>query len=95
MGLWRFALYLRRISTFFHPPQFRTYAYPLGTFSTPTPSETPTFHLEHSPQVGIFLAQVETAVVGWIFKLTVLFCEFKFFTPKPHFVDPFFSIPAF
>ena len=82
--LWRFPL--RRISTFFHPPQLGTYTYPLGTFSTPTPIRTPTFHLEHPPQV-------QTAVVGWKFKLTVLHFEFKFF-PKTPFVDPNFSIPA-
>ena len=60
---------------FFHPYQLGTYTYPLGTFSTPNPIGTPTFHLEHPPQV-------QTAVVGWNFKLTVLLCEFKFFHPK-------------
>ena len=63
--LWRFPPCLRRISTFFHPPQLGTYTYPLGTFSTPTPIGTPTFHLEHPPQI-------QTVVVGWSFKLIVL-----------------------
>ena len=62
----------------FHPPQLGTYTYPLGTFSTPTPVGTPTFHLEHPPQV-------QTAVVGWIFKLTVLLGKFKFFHLKTPF----------
>ena len=73
--LWRFPPYIKRISTFFHPPQLGTYTYPLGTFSTPTPIGTSTFHLEHPPQV-------QTVVVGWNFKLTVLLCEFEFFHPK-------------
>ena len=73
--LWRFPLYLRRISTFFHPPQFGTYTYPLGTFSTPTSTRTPTFHLEHPPQV-------QTTNVGWNSQLTVLLGKFKFFHPK-------------
>ena len=75
MGFVAVSPYLRRISTFFHPPQLGTYTYPLGTFSTPTPDETPTFNLEHPPQV-------QTIVVGWKFKSTVLLCEFKFFHPK-------------
>ena len=45
------------IKTHFDPPQLGTYTYPLGTFSTPIPNETPTFHLEHPPQV-------QTAVAG-------------------------------
>ena len=73
--LWRFPPYLKRTSTFFHPPQLGTYTYPLGTFSTPTPIGTPTFHLEHPPQV-------QTVVVRWNFQLTVLFGEFKLFHPK-------------
>ena len=76
--LWRFLPFLRRISTFFHPPQFGTYTYPLETFSTATPTGTPTFHLEHPPQV-------QTIVLGWKFKLTVLLSEFKFFHPKTPF----------
>ena len=68
----------------FHPPQLGTYTYPLARFSTPTPIGTPTFHLEHPPQV-------QTTVVGWNFKLSVLF---GFSTLKLHFVDPNFSIPA-
>ena len=80
--LCRLPSYLKRISRFFHPPQLGTYTYPLGTFSTPTPIGTPTFHLEHPPQV-------QTVVVGWNFKLIVLLCEFKL-----QFVDPNFSIPA-
>ena len=39
------------IKTHFHPPQLGTFTYPLGTFSTPTLVGTPTFHLEHPPQV--------------------------------------------
>ena len=66
---------LRRISTFFHPPQLGTHTYPLGTFSTPTPDGTPTFHLEHPPQV-------QTVVVGWNFRLTVLLGQFECFHPK-------------
>ena len=73
--LCRFPTYLRRISTFFHPPQLGIYTYPLRTFSTPTPYGTPIFHLEHPPQV-------QTVVVGWSFELTVLLGEFKFFHPK-------------
>ena len=73
--LWRFPLYLRRISRFFHPSQLGTYTYPLGTFSTPTPYGTLIFHLEHPPQV-------QTAVVGWNYMLTVLLGKFKFFHPK-------------
>ena len=73
--LWRFPPYLRRISTFFHPPQLGTYTYPLETFSTPTPIGTPIFQLEHPPQV-------QTVVVGWNFKLIVLLCEYMFFHPK-------------
>ena len=49
---------LRRISTFFHPPQLGTYTYPLETFSITTLVETPIFHLEHPPQV-------QRVVVGW------------------------------
>ena len=75
MGFVAVSTLLRRISTFFHPPQFGTYTYPFGTFSTPTPNRTPTFHLEHPPQV-------QTAVVGWNFQLIVLFGKFKFFHPK-------------
>ena len=48
---------------------------PTWNFSTPTPNGTPTVHLEHPPQV-------QTVVVGWNFKLTVLLGEFKFFHPK-------------
>ena len=73
--LWRFPLYIKRISTFFHPPQLGVYTYPLGTFSTPSPIGTPTFHLEHPPQF-------QTAVVGLNFQLTVLLGEFKFFHSK-------------
>ena len=47
----------------------------LGAFSTPTAIGTPTFHLEHPPQV-------QTVVVGWNLKLTVLLWEFKFFHLK-------------
>ena len=66
------------IETHFHvfpPTPTWNYTYPLGTFSTHTPGGTPTFHLEHPPQV-------QTVVVGWNSKLTVLLCEFKFFHPK-------------
>ena len=62
----------------FHPPQLGTYTYQLGTFSTPTPIGTPTFHFE-------LLPQVETVNVGWNFLLTVILCEFKFFHPKTPF----------
>ena len=48
---------------------------PTTFFSTPTPIGTRIFHLEHQPQV-------ETIFVGWNFKLTVLFCEYKFFQLK-------------
>ena len=51
----RFPPHLKRISTFFHPPQLGTHTYPLRTFSTPTPIGTPTFHFEHPPQVKQFL----------------------------------------
>ena len=60
------------VKTHFHvfpPPQLGTYTYPLGIFSTPTPIGTPTFHLEHPPQV-------QTVVVEWNFKLTVLLEQF-------------------
>ena len=70
-GLCRFQHELKRFSMFFHPPQLGTHTYTLGTFSTPTPIGTPTFNLDYPPQV-------QTAVVGWIFKLTVLLGEFKF-----------------
>ena len=69
------------IKTHFHvfpPTSTWNYTYPLGTFSTPTPIGTPTIHLEHPPQV-------QTVVVGWIFQLTVLLCEFQFFHPKTPF----------
>ena len=78
MGFVAVSTYLRRISTFFHPPQLGTYTYPLGTFLTPTPIETPTFHLELPPQV-------QTVVVGLNFQLTVLLGQFKFFHLKTPF----------
>ena len=66
------------IKTHFHvfppTPTWNLYL-PTWNFSTPTTIGTPTFHLEHPPQV-------QTVVVGWSFKLTVLLCEFKFFHPK-------------
>ena len=75
MGFVAVSTLVKRISTFFHPPQLGTYTYLFGTFSTPTPIGTPTFHLEHPPQV-------QTVVVGWKFKLTVLHFEFKLFHPR-------------
>ena len=66
------------IKTHFHvsPPTSTWNLYlHIWNFSTPSPIETPTFHLEHPPQV-------QTAVMGWIFKLTVLLGKFKFFHPK-------------
>ena len=60
---------------------------PIWKFSTPTPSGTPTFHLKHPPQV-------QTVVVGWNFKLTVLSANSNFCTLKLQFVDLNFSIPA-
>ena len=56
---------------------------PTWNFFNTHPNGTPTFHLEHPPQV-------QTAVVKWKFKLTFLHLEFKFFHP----VDPNFSFPA-
>ena len=78
MGFVPVSTYLGRISTFFHPPQLGTYTYPLETFSITTPVGTPTFHLDHPPQV-------QTVVVGWNFQLTVLLGEFKCFHPKTPF----------
>ena len=60
----RFVAVSTLYKTHFHvypPTPTWTYAYPLGTFSTPTPIETPIFHLEHPPQV-------ETVVVKWNLK---------------------------
>ena len=79
--LWRFPPYLRRIFRFLHPFHFGTHTCPLGTFSTPTPIGTPTFHLEHP-------SQVQTAVMWWNFKLMFYSASLSFSTLKLHFVDP-------
>ena len=50
----------------FPPTQLGTYTYPLGTFSTPTPIGTPTFHLEHPPQVGFFHFKFKQLLWGGI-----------------------------
>ena len=61
MGFVAVSALIKTHFTFFDPPQLGIYTYPLETFSTPTPTGTPTFHVEHPPQV-------QTVVVGWIFK---------------------------
>ena len=66
--------------THFHvspPTPTWTLNLPTWNFFNTSPIGTPTFHLELPPQV-------QTAVVGWNFKLIVLFYEFKFF----HFKTP-------
>ena len=61
-------LFITHFHVFPPTPTWNLYL-PTWNVSTPTPIGTPIFHLKHPPQV-------QTVVVGWSFKLTVLLGQF-------------------